>query len=153
MIDSLLALVKNKPLIESKPTCPFCDSTDLIKHDTRQTTLGGIGKGNPNHFWEYTSCTQCQSSFLREHKDGNVWYTQEDRVLKGIPSCYENYILTCAGCDGDVRRRYTQLDGETPLVNGVMRSGPDGKNYRCFFSCDECGVGIEYPNEYWRRSS
>jgi hypothetical protein len=149
-MDALLEMVAQKPLAQGigTTTCPFCE----MAH--QYTLVGGIGE-DPNHHWVSCRCRSCGKMFTKEYKRGNVWYTNSDAmVLRGVPSCFENYTYTCATCGADVERHYRELDGVTPLKGqGLCYSnGPNGMEpqQRCFYECDVCDEAIEYPQEYYR---
>ncbi len=161
MFQKLIDFVNQTRLDEkpsSPPICPYdrCQSFDIDSYKTRTTLLGGEQgiDNNINHTWKSCYCNKCGLSFVRETKYGNVWYTDEyNNVLAGIPNCFENYIYTHKGCDGNVNKNYTQLDGITNVMtlhSSVAEDGSLQDEYRTFYHCDKCTTKIEVNNhEYF----
>jgi hypothetical protein len=75
-----------------------------------------------------------------------VWYTKDKRVLKGLPGCFEDYIYQCSKCEGEVRRTYTDLDGNP--TNSLVTTTIEGKLYKIFFKCEKCDHGGEVSEDY-----
>ena len=157
-MENLFNIVSDVPLDEKPedtPKCPYCDSEHLTKEDEITTLLGWLGKVNPNHIWNYYFCIECKQRFIREIKESNVWYTDKrgpGHVLKGMPSCFENYIYHCAKCGEEVHRYTTKLDGVTPSTGFGVATNSDGimvKQYRVFYKCASCGHGGEVATDHW----
>ena len=152
---ALLTFVRQQLLAEKpsdNPHCPHCGSLKVRQTEHSHTLIGGgdgTADGDPNHNWVHYHC-RCGQPFVREYKDGNVWYTDargSGRVLLGVPNCFERYVYTCRACGGDVNRRHTAMDGITP-VGSLSSSWSDGAKryvpkYRTFYACDLCDQEIE----------
>ena len=153
MID-IMEIVSERPSEEevgSNPICPLCNNSDIDAGGFRTTCLGYFGGVNPNHTWTECYCKNCNKSFVRETKSGNVWYTSDGFVLKGMPNCFEKYYYTCSKCSGKVLRKYTALDGISE-VQGLSTRNIDGKwvkEYRIFYECEKCGHGGEVKDDHW----
>lgn len=149
--NPLLDFVRQRPLRErasGKPKCPFCGGKEVAVGGHRQTLVGGGPGSDPNHHWYNCDCLDCQKSFVREVHDGNVWYTKDHAVLKGMPSCFESYIYSCKKCGGEVVRDYRQMDGKTEAK--ILCLDLDGPHYRTFYRCGKCGLEIEtYYDRWW----
>ena len=148
-----LAFVTERPLNErpsSKARCPYCLGSHLTYKGASHTLLGGgddTRDGDPNHWWEEHHCNDCGQTFLRETKSGQVWYTTGrggGEVLSGFPNCFENYIYHHR-CGGLVHRRYTALDGETPVtaLTTVVADKKPIRKYRTFYDCEKCKASVE----------
>ena len=138
-MKTLTDLVTQRKL-EGEPACPHCGCDFTIREE--QTTLIGFsGSVNPNHRWLYCTCNSCQFQFTVEHKSDNVWVTKDKKVLAGLPSCFEDYIYTCATCNGNVVRRHTAMDGETVVRS--LYTNQEGPQYRTFYLCLYCAAQIE----------
>lgn len=150
-MNKLLEVVAVEPLTE-KPSengsCPFCSSAN-IHHGAFSTTLvgGGTDKDDdPNHTHTNCVCKDCSRDFVRETRSGNVWYTKQCRVLKGMPSCFERYVYPCK-CGGQVTREYID---KASGASAKILSYKDGiPSYKTVYSCDKCKVSIETPKDYW----
>lgn len=153
---SFISLIKERPdpsLSNNIDKCIFCNSEDVEHNGSSQTLVGG-----DNHHWHRYHCKDCDGKFTCEQKDHgdftNYWITTEIndgvKVLKGIPSCFEDYIYTCSHCGGDVRREYKQPDGVSDCGGILSYDMKTGKgNFRIFFSCQKCGEKVETEDEYW----
>lgn len=145
----LQQLVQNVPLEYEVPRCPECSSLDLFDMGGESTLVGYMGTGpNPNHRWDNYKCNGCQLQFTREECSGNIWYTKNSLLLKGVPSCIENYIYTCK-CGGHVTRHIRDMNGkETNTKSYSYKKDSEGKevrinHFRTFYSCDKCNTTIE----------
>ena len=47
--------------------CPFCDSKNT-KSSSTIGTLVGTGKVDRNHYWENSTCLDCERKFTRERE-------------------------------------------------------------------------------------
>lgn len=130
--------------------CPHCKSK-YIEEIGHNQTLVGVSKGyDPNHHWRYHICNDCNKQFTVEHRDQNFWIVNNNEILMGIPTCHEDYVYHCSQCDsGKVRRRYTELDGESE-VRILSYAGNGYRYFRVFFECDGCGAKVESINEYYQ---
>jgi hypothetical protein len=150
-VNNLLEMVAVQPLTE-KPSengsCPFCSSSS-ISRGAYSTTLVGGGTGpddDPNHTHTSCVCQDCKKNFVRETRSGNVWYTEMTRVLRGMPSCFEDYVYPCK-CGGNVTRKHLhKVDGKELRYLSYDKNGP---NFKTMYSCDKCNVSIETINDYW----
>lgn len=152
----LLEMTSVKKLAEKpsyEPHCPYCISSDLLERDQITTLIGG-GDGSvdrdPNHVWTTFTCNNCEKDFTRETKSGNVWYTEGHRdrhLIAGIATCFETYIWPCK-CGGKIYRDYRDLKDE----HGVQMLHYKGseKQFRIFYSCDQCKERWEEEEEYPR---
>jgi len=129
-------IVSNKfdPKLFNKPVrCPYCNSKKVHYHNSQSTLLGFIGKVNPNHVWNQYHCQECGKGFTYETKSGEAWYVSSDQeVLKGLPNCFETYVLKCAYCGGKVKREYLSWDNKP-----VFCISP-GRQAEWYF-CEDCG--------------
>jgi hypothetical protein len=150
MSERLQSLVANRP-IDEKPsdeiTCPFCEE-HVAPHEHMHTLVGQTGEitedNDVNHNWQSCSCSKCHQPFTREYKHGNVWYTQDSELIKGVPNCFEQYIYKCASCGGKVRRSHSGLNGEEIRVLRTRIEGNKSiREYRTFYSCDSCDSVVE----------
>jgi hypothetical protein len=150
-MDTLLEVSQNKPILGITPertTCPYCFSYN-IKDEGECASC--------NHSWWHCQCSNCDKKFVKQVKYNKfdkfaiTWYTKDKKVLRGIPGCFENYILTCK-CGNDLIRKRTKLDGVTTDDSGLTYW--DGKKFhhRTFYVCDSCNNKTEYPQEYWSPS-
>lgn len=150
-LDKIFEHVTDRPYATERG-CPFCASTDIEESDHCQTCVGG--NPDPNHNWVTCFCRHCNKNYGLEYKSGNYWYVRDHKVIKGIPSCFESYILTCAYCGGDVKRQWRLMDGVTPKMDGccsyTYQDSIAVPQQRCFYVCDGCGHEFEYPKEHWR---
>jgi len=153
----LFKIVADRPT-DDEPTdaaCPCCRSESVRQEGETSTSVGCFPGEDPNHHRVQCWCEKCGQSFTKEWKYKNVWYTSGGKVLRGMPSCFESYVYRCLKCDGDVRREYTELDGETKAVNLMaVNEGKRGRQkwvrkYRTFYSCSGCGKRTEVEDEYW----
>lgn len=140
--------------------CPSCGNTDIKESGHHMTLVGCLNKpkhklADGNHHWISCECSKCNLKWTKEVKYDIIWYTNPEtrKVIKGIPNCFEGYILTCSYCGGDVHRRYSGLDGKTK-VDGLCTKVEeiDGKEYwvkkyREFYYCKDCGVEEELIHE------
>jgi DNA-directed RNA polymerase subunit RPC12/RpoP len=156
-MKTLTEFVRQEKLRErpsGKVSCPYCGGHKVRLRGHSHTLIGGgdgTPNGDPNHNWVDYSCSDCGQSFVREYKSGNVWYTdsrQSGKVLRGLPNCFERYVYTCAACDGEVTRRYADMDGTTPVTSLSSSWEEEPKryvrHYRTFFGCASCGASIDY---------
>jgi len=163
-------LVTDRPdpsLDFDEDVCPLCGSTRLEDGGTIQTLLGWIGSeeaklseasiqahpDNPNHSSRQLICTECGLPFSKEVKKGNVWIAVclPNKLLAGVPNCFEHYSYTCCHCGGLVRRHYTDMGGEKKAIS-LTHKNVDGvwkKLYRTFFRCDDCGKEVETTQDYY----
>ena len=154
-MSELFEIVKERPdnsLNKEIPSCPCCErNIDVVVISEASTLVGNLDGKDVNHHWLNCYCHLCEDTFVFEHKKDNCWITKNKKILKGIPSCFEDYIYTCNECNGKVRREYTQLDGETPvqILKTIKENGEWKKKYRTFFSCEICGKTIETDEEYY----
>lgn len=127
--------------------CPFCDSSNVSFLEGSGTLVGYQGekysKQDPNHYTYIYYCKSCKNKHVKNFKREEIWITDlNQKVLKGMPNCFENYILTCNFCNGDVERKYTELDGITK-INSLHYSFDDNgkqiKHFKEFYCCNNCG--------------
>ena len=135
-------IVANKfdPTLDKKPVCcPHCDSKRVQYRHSSSTLLGSSGRGaNPNHEWNYYFCQECSKEFTFETKLGEAWYVAADgEVLKGLPNCFENYILKCAYCGGKVHRKYRNPDG-SPHEGSLCYRSDGTKDHEEWYECEDC---------------
>jgi len=118
-----------------KPKCPYCGEEDVHVKGHGMTLTE-----RDNHITEQCLCGACRTPFTREEKSGNVWYTefrrQGPRVLKGLPSCFERYTLTCRTCEGEVVRQFRSEE-------------PPSRKYEVFFLCRECPWEVQTDRGHW----
>lgn len=152
-IQDLEALITQQSLPENpktdEPSCPHCSHTNVQILSTGSTLMG-----SGNHITQKAKCLDCQLDFHRHQKSGNVWYTQQYKVLKGLPNCFETYILTCNTCHNDVHREYLKLHSDEPT--NVSRTNVNGtwvKNYRILYACDNCKWEMQTEQDYWHHLS
>ena len=132
--------------------CPWGCEDPLLEIGEPCGTLVG-GDPDPNHYWLDSQCHTCTRVFCLEHKGGNVWYVAchyhgrrgSPQVLLGMPCCFEGYTYTCVACEGQVRRRYRDLNEDKPL------EGPLGgrRFYRTEYHCGACGARCSVERDYW----
>lgn len=129
--------------------CPFCQSSDVELSGTGTTLLGGPREWN--HEWTTCRCRSCKKKCVKESKALHVWYTDESRVLLGMPACYENYVYRCAKCGGDVTRSRRNLnnDEEPGVLVTRLEEGRVVPQYRTFYFCGSCGHGGQTEKAYW----
>ncbi len=132
--------------------CIKCNGTNVRSIGSTSTLVGGDPRNN--HVWERLVCRSCSATTCRETKGGNVWYTETNPetkrnvVLAGVPSCFEDYELTCARCEGSVLRKYLDRDGsEAQCLSTNMLTGE--KSYTTHYECQSCGHGGQTPTDYW----
>lgn len=159
--EAFLALIDTYPLrenIDSPPRCPSCLSEQSKETGFTQTLVGGAA----NHFWQYAECARCGLEYCREwkeHGEGvrpNVWYTRDrGRVVRGVPSCFEDYRYACAKCGETVRRAY--VDKATGIEGGTTSGythNVDGKwitTHRIVYRCDGCWASATIENDsHWK---
>jgi hypothetical protein len=145
-------------LSASTPFCPYCHNTrspDDVVCQGHSTTLVGhqYGKDN-NHHTRNFQCRLCDKGFKVENKGAMVWYVEPEtnKVLEGIPACFESYVYTCSKCDGDVHRHYYDMDLKDTvkfLSYGSDKNGKSVKKFRTIFSCDDCGNEAETDDNYF----
>jgi len=141
------AIVKCNSLvsIDEEVKCPFCDSDNLQDFGTETTCVGwdvsSGEKNNPNHTHTGYECRACGKSFARQTRFGEVWYTErigeESVVVRGMPNCFEHYVLTCSYCNGMIRKRYQNKKGYDPKYLGEYLNGE--KDYITWYCCNRCG--------------
>jgi predicted nucleic-acid-binding Zn-ribbon protein len=158
----IIDLVANEPLppleINEQPGfCPYCGSNNVDEKKGESTCVGYFGYWNLNHRWNSIICRDCGESCTREIKGNNEWYTSnKDRslpgsvVIKGLPTCFENYTYKCK-CGGIIVRKYLNLDNDNDakVLSSKNDNGVWKKMYRIFFVCDKCG-SHEMEDEYWK---
>jgi uncharacterized protein with PIN domain len=135
--------------------CPYCNS-DNVKINSHSQTLVG-GDPDPNHHTIHATCLSCNKDFWKEYQHANVWYSEplgeEKLLLKGLPSCFEDWVYTCE-CGGHIRRSHKEMDGVTEAK--ILTLGGIGKTFRVFWTCDSCGTeetDFERPyNEVWQKT-
>jgi len=151
--NGLLKIIKERldpSLTMDNIACPFCDSKNVEELGHEQTLVDGCEGNDPNHHWHLHLCKECLMEFTVESKEANVWYTFKNKVMRGIPTCFENYIYTCNFCFGDVYRAEYELDGETKITDGILVYEPCNKPmFRTFYECDDCGDSVESINRYY----
>jgi DNA-directed RNA polymerase subunit RPC12/RpoP len=150
---NLLDIVQERALTElptDPATCPYCGSTDVKVVSRSSTLLGFTGPVDPNHQWHESVCNGCKKLYTRELKELNVWYTAErgyrevSRVLKGIPTCFEDYQYTCAKCSGPVLRAHRDRAGNpTKVLSSRQVNGVVVRDYTTHYNCTQCGHGGE----------
>ncbi|KKM94654.1 hypothetical protein LCGC14_1196260 [marine sediment metagenome] len=149
-LDALLEIISQQPITTTscETICPDCNSTNIKTKSVSQTLVGG--DPDPNHFWRKSYCRDCESNFIHEHQLDNHWYTRYeegvgDKVLKGVSSCFESYVYTCNKCPGYVKQYFTELDGITPHISGIITYCLDGSDHiqREWFGCVVCDSKIE----------
>lgn len=146
--DIIFDLVSNKPLKLANIECPFCSSKNIKKTGSSSTLLGG--PEGTNHVWNHCSCNDCSKKFTHEHKHGYAWYVDENsKVLSGIPCCFEDYVLECKFCRGDVRRTYLKNGQPVKTLGYKIENNKTVPEQDCFWTCSACDKFIEYPSEYW----
>lgn len=145
-------IVAERPLPE-KPDdpviCPYCGGSTTRVLSKSSTLLGWSGPVNPNHQWHESVCNGCGKHFTREIKDLNVWYTggrcrdsQASVLLKGRPSCFEDYQYTCAKCAGAVLRTHNDLQGNPAKALCTKWDGDRPiRQYTTHYNCTKCGHG------------
>lgn len=152
MMD-LFDIVKERPLSEDPEahgSCPFCGAAETKLYGEETTLLGWTGPVNPNHRHQHRSCTSCSRKFIREVKGLNVWYTQGAVVLRGVPSCFENYTYTCAKCGGTVRRKHYDSTGNPPkYLSASIVDNKWVRDHTTRYTCSACGHGGETAVDYW----
>jgi len=144
--------IEDFELSYNKTFCPFCKSADIENKGGRSTLVGFFGKNHsaddPNHHLMSYTCKVCKQSFTKEIRCGVVWYTQNNRVLQGLPNCFESYEFTCYYCNGVVKQHDVGGDTrEAILENGdrlIIRKQPfihgrSIKDYITMFTCESCG--------------
>jgi len=142
--DKIFELVIDRPdptLSKNKPICPYgCVDAKIHKHGSTTTLVAYIGEDR-NHVWTSCTCDSCKKEFTLESKgSGKVWYTSNNKVLKGFPGCFESYVLTCK-CGGHVHRYHTPLDSD---VKTSCISYKDGvPQVKQFFECDTCKTKLQ----------
>lgn len=138
----------NKRLKINSFFCPFCKSKDVELVNSCTTLVAGRKEDDVNHVWNYCECNKCHEKFTHEHHYNNTWYTQNRKILLGIPSCFESYIYTCKHCGGDVESE--DYDIKTGEVATVLVSTGDGtKLYKTVFQCKKCHKQTNSAIEYW----
>lgn len=160
--NEFLQIISNKmlPLVEVvNIECPFCASQEVQKLGSRCTLIGYYGKYDPNHVWVSCRCKSCNASFTQEYKGTengyNVWYTVDNRVVLGLPTCYESYIYTC-NCGGEVTRKHIDKATNETAKYTITTIGGDGEvksNAKIIFSCNQCKAEVESNTEYYYFSS
>ncbi|MFW5890946.1 MAG: hypothetical protein ACOCUI_01905 [bacterium] len=158
-MKNFLDLVKERPdenLKIDEFICPFCDSTEVEKLGGHTTLVAG--SGDPNHVWTFLRCKKCGNKSTHEHIDYNTWYTlgiQGSKILKGIPSCFENYIYTCKFCNGEVVRKYygKKSNKKVKVLSTILNeeTGEFEKQYKTVFECRDCKKSIESDVDYWTK--
>lgn len=131
-------IVKDKPC-EPLDVCPSCGSTE-IQHERSMTTLvADCNDEDANHVTSLYTCS-CGLKFERHHRYYNFWYARHDtgELLRGVPSCFEDFIYHCIVCGGLVKREH--------LKSRVV----DNKVFpRVEFRCEACGHGGEVESQYY----
>jgi len=156
MNEKLLSIIEEQPITSDscETICPDCDSTNIATKEIQQT-LVGFG----NHYWRKSYCRDCQSAFTHEHQNDNHWYTRYEegvgtRALKGVSSCFEDYVYTCNKCPGYVKHYYTESDGVTPHTSGIITISLDGSEpkQREWYGCVICDNKIDITPKYGKSS-
>ena len=155
----LLDIIRQRPLSElptDPPHCPRCRSLNVVVNQGEVSLTS-----SNNHHWDPGVCLACKLGFLREYKDGksllgnpgspNVWYTSENHVLEGVPSCFESYTYDCNQCDGKIRRSDLDLISGNPVksISYKIVDGKSIKQSRTVYVCDTCGRHLETPTDHW----
>jgi len=156
--NAFLDIVKERhdPKIHrDKLICPYCNSEKVKNNGTFETLVGGYN----NHLTTQCECEKCHKTFTLQVKEMGerekyiAWYVSEDsKILKGIPGCFEGYIYTCSKCGGDVIRE--ELDKVTNQPLECLSSGPDKNgvwenHYKIVFKCKSCGISVESENGHY----
>jgi len=129
--------------------CPLCHGSDITDIGSERTMVGDPKGKDVNHVWRRACCNPCNFRFTQERRYNNIWYTHEQRVLVGFPSCFESYIYSCCGCGGSVVREIRDAKGE--LTTGM--SYANGKPlFREFYRCTACELQVEIVHESWKDS-
>lgn len=168
-MNEFLGLVTERhdeKLVGKEIFCPFCGSEEVQTFGTRSTLVGYLGVDR-NHTWTECRCIKCQKEFTWETKGfDRVWVTDpNNKVLMGIPWCFEGYVYTCKHCGGDVVRVYFDAKTDEPLkpfeINGKpsgyvisyeMKDGVNTPRQYPVFKCKNCGEKIKSENEYYREN-
>lgn len=151
---NLFDIIKERPLAEDPEgdgSCPYCGSTETELLGEETTLLGWTGSVNPNHRRQTRSCKGCSRGFTREIRGVNVWYTEHPRViLRGVPSCFEDYVYTCIKCGAAVRRDHFDLQGNPAKFLSSRLVGDEWvRGYTTRYACTQCGHGGETAEDYW----
>lgn len=159
-IEEIVANKKTDELPSAEPQCPYCRTRD-VQRSNLYTTLVGGGTGiddDPNHTHESIYCNVCAEKSVRETCSGNVWYTSQNKVLRGIPNCFEKYIYDCpCGAKASVKRYYADLNGQknessTTITEQIRIEGDEtiwAPSYRVFFECSSCKMVKESSEKYY----
>lgn len=153
--NAFLDIVKERhdPKIHrDKIVCPYCNSKEVKNNGTFETLVGGYN----NHLTTDCECKKCHKTFTLQVKELGrrnkyiAWYVSDDKkILKGIPGCFEYYVYTCSKCGGDVVREELDKATNKPvewLSSGVDKNGVWEKHYKIIFKCKNCGVSVESEN-------
>lgn len=161
-------------LSKDQPICPFCGSKN-ISVTGGMSTLVGLGRSksgkeyDPNHHWDNGACNDCHESWFIEwsqYEDDDmnvrdcVWYTKDQKVLAGIPECFEEYIYTCSKCGGDVRKHYYDKGTRNvtrtlsqSLGSNKSESSVECRGYDVYFACADCDAETVSSTRYFSRHS
>lgn len=140
-----------------KPICPYCNSHKVTKGDHVTTLVGWVDGPNPNHQCVKCTCKKCKKIWTMEYKGDyefgyNVWYTTGDRIkgkiIRGLPTCFENYIYTCKYCGGDVCR-YNYEKRTRNEAKCLSWDGEGNKSFDTYYRCNKCGREVKCSNEYY----
>lgn len=131
-------IVKDRPCKENygdPVVCPQCGGTPKYQGG-EETSLGDIAGGDINHKTDIYICG-CGLEFTRHSRRFNIWYARKGtgELLRGVPSCFENFLYHCQRCDGLVERNY--------------RSSSGHRNDMPVFVCQKCGHGGDTEIEYF----
>jgi hypothetical protein len=154
--NAFLDIVKERhdPSIKYRPVCPYCFSDRI-----HVTSSWSTATTRNNHVTKECECVKCSKTFRYEIKEGSEdveeirWYvSNEGKILRGIPGCFEHYVYTCNKCGGDVHRKYLEKNSDkecTILSSGADENGVWFNHYRILFVCEKCGQSIESENDHF----
>ena len=154
-MNEFLKLVKERPNEKhwkSNYFCPYCNNKNIIFLNG-SSTLVGYGGEDMNHTCTTYHCNDCNKNFIRETKGNkNVWFTNKNnKILLGIPYCFENYIYSCKYCNGNVHIKHLNKNDnkECPCLTYVVSN----EKLECLqyhmFECEKCHKNIISENYYY----
>ena len=149
--NEFLDIVSNKPekINHKKHNCPYCGSKKTKIELGSQTLVGYLGKkDNVNHYWDNGHCEGCLKEWTVEYVGKNTWLTSNQKILRGIPSCFENYTYSCNKCNGEVRRSHYNK-GTRDIAKSLITIIGDDKQYDTYFRCEKCGQEAKSFNDYF----